>query len=57
LVHRTLTEGISLPENKTECINKIMEENDLATKGYQINNIAWLKSKDKLLGRSASLGI
>ena len=34
-----------------------MEENDLATKSYQINDMAWLKSKDKPLGRSASLGI
>jgi hypothetical protein len=38
-------------------IDKIMEENDLAAKGYQIDDIAWLKNKEKLLGMSASLGI
>ena len=34
-----------------------MEENDFEAKGYQIEDIAWLKSKDKPLGRTASLGI
>ena len=57
VVHRTPTQGISLPGDKTECINKIMEENDFASKGYHIEDIVWLKSKDKPLGRSASLGI
>jgi hypothetical protein len=32
VVHRNPREGISLPGDKTECINKIMEENDFATK-------------------------
>ena len=57
VVHRTPTEGFMLPENKTDSINRIMEENDLSAKGFQINDIAWLKSKDKPLSRSASLGI
>jgi hypothetical protein len=47
VVRRTPTESISLPDNKTECINKIMEENDFATKGYKREDIARLKSKDK----------
>lgn len=34
-----------------------MEENDLEAKGFQIDDITWLKSKDKSLGRSASLWI
>jgi hypothetical protein len=38
-------------------MKKIMEENDLIAKGFQIEDIAWLKSKDKPLGKSASLGI
>jgi hypothetical protein len=57
VVHRTPTEDFSLPKNKKQGINRIMEENDLAVKGYQIDDIAWLKKKDKLLGKSASLKI
>jgi hypothetical protein len=33
----------------------IMEEKDVTAKGYRIDDIAWLKSKDKPLGRFASL--
>jgi hypothetical protein len=40
-----------------ESITKIMEENDLGSKGFQIEDIAWLKKKDAPLGESASLGI
>ena len=39
VVHRTPTEDISLPENKTQYIKKIMEENDLAAKGFNIDDI------------------
>jgi hypothetical protein len=34
-----------------------MEENDLAEQGFQIEELAWLKRKDKVLGKFASLGI
>jgi hypothetical protein len=34
-----------------------MEENDLVAKGYHVDDIAWLESKDKPLGMSASLGM
>ena len=50
VVHGTPTEDFLLPKNKKQGINRIMEENDLAVKGYQIDDIAWLKKKDKLLG-------
>jgi hypothetical protein len=57
VLHGTPTEDFLLPKNKKQGINRIMEENDLAVKGYQIDDIAWLKKKDKLLGKSASLKI
>ncbi|EED11875.1 hypothetical protein TSTA_110550, partial [Talaromyces stipitatus ATCC 10500] len=40
-----------------EGIEKIMEENDLAEKGFEIKDIVWLKKKDSPLGKSASIGI
>lgn len=57
VMHRTPTEEFLLPENEAQGIQKITEENDIVAKGYNIQEIAWLKSKDKELGRSASLGI
>ncbi|EED11858.1 conserved hypothetical protein [Talaromyces stipitatus ATCC 10500] len=42
---------------KKKGIEKIMEENDLAEKGFEIDDIAWLKKKDRPLGKSASMGI
>jgi hypothetical protein len=57
VVHRTPTEEFLLPENEREGIAKIMEENELAAKGYQVNEIAWLRRKDKSPSRSSSLGI
>lgn len=57
VVHRMPSEGLQLPENKGEAIARIMEENDMTAKGYSVSDIAWLKSKDKPLGVSASLGI
>jgi hypothetical protein len=57
VVHRTPTEDFDLENANAEAIEKIMEENDLAGQGYQIEEVAWLKRKDKLLGKFASLGI
>lgn len=34
-----------------------MQENNLAGKGYKIEDIAWLKTKEIPLGRSATMGI
>ncbi|KAJ5240343.1 reverse transcriptase [Penicillium citrinum] len=36
---------------------KIIEENDLAKHGFRIEELAWMKAKDKVLGKFASLGI
>lgn len=57
VVHRTPTEDFDLENANTEAIAKIMEENDLAEQGFQIEELAWLKRKDKVLGKFASLGI
>lgn len=56
VVHRTPTEGFDL-DNMAQRMDKIMEYNDLATRGYQVEDIAWLKRKVKPLSASASLGI
>lgn len=57
VVHRMPTEDFALDREKKEGIGKIMEENELAEKGFEIEDIAWLKRKDRPLGRSASMGI
>ncbi|KAI3015386.1 hypothetical protein CBS147347_11193 [Aspergillus niger] len=57
VVHRVPTEDFDLDRNKGDSIDKIMQENDLAGKGYQIEDIAWLKRKEIPLGRSATMGI
>jgi hypothetical protein len=57
VVHRTPTDAFPPLGNEKESIAKIMEENDLATRGYQIKEISWLKQKDKPLGQHGSLGI
>jgi hypothetical protein len=57
VVHRTPTEDFDLEKANAEAIEKIMEENDLAEQGFQIEELAWLKRRDKALGKFASLGI
>lgn len=57
VVHRTPTEDFDLENANDQAIQKIMEENDLAERGFQIEELAWLKRKDKALGKFASLGI
>ncbi|EED11828.1 hypothetical protein TSTA_110080 [Talaromyces stipitatus ATCC 10500] len=42
---------------KKEGIAKITEENDLAEKGFKIEDIVWLKKKDRPLERLASIGV
>jgi len=44
---------MSLPENKQEVINEIMDENEWQTKNFNIDNVAWLKQSDKTLGVTA----
>jgi hypothetical protein len=57
VVHRVPTTSFLLPSNETEGIQKIMTDNDLEAKGFQIDRIAWLKRPDKPLGMHASMGI
>jgi hypothetical protein len=57
VVHRVPTVDFSIPGNEKDGIARIMEENDLAAKGYRVDEIAWLKKPDKPLGMYASMGI
>ena len=57
VVHRTPTEDFDLENANARAIEKIMEENDLPGQGFRIEEVAWLKRKDKPLGKFASLGI
>lgn len=57
IVHHVPTEDFTLDREKKEGIEKIMEENNLAKKGFEIKDIAWLKKKDRPQGRSAFMGI
>lgn len=57
VVHRTLTKGFDLENSSSRAIKKTVEENELTGLGFQIEEMAWLKKKDKALGKFASLGI
>ncbi|KAF4233525.1 hypothetical protein CNMCM6805_009182 [Aspergillus fumigatiaffinis] len=57
VVHRVPTEDFDLDNEKKHGIQKILEENDLTGKGFEIEDVAWLKKKDRPLGRSASMSI
>jgi hypothetical protein len=57
VVHRTPTTMTDTHVGKDESIQDIMDENDLRSRRFQIEDIAWLKSWNKPLGQSASLGI
>ena len=57
VAHRFPTRDIDLENHKQETISKILEENDLSPKGFQIDDMRWLKQEDKPLGAMASLGI
>ncbi|KAJ5513135.1 hypothetical protein N7463_002687 [Penicillium fimorum] len=56
-VHHIPTFGLDLKNRKTEAIEKIANENDLTDRGFRIEDIAWLKKRDKELGTFASMGI
>ncbi|OGE46890.1 hypothetical protein PENARI_c093G11063, partial [Penicillium arizonense] len=57
VVHRTPTEDFDLENANSQAIEKIMKENDLNELGLRIEEVAWLKKRDKVLGKFASLGI
>jgi hypothetical protein len=49
--------GIDLEEDKQQVINKIMEDDDMASKGLKIDDAGWILPEGKPLGMTASLGI
>lgn len=57
VVHRTPTEDFDLENAYAQAIEKIIEENELTERGFRIEEVTWLKKKDKALGKFASLGI
>ncbi|KAJ5655065.1 hypothetical protein N7490_002068 [Penicillium lividum] len=57
VVHRTPTEEFDLETGATQAAEEIIEDNDLMKHGFRIEELAWMKSKDKTLGKFASLGI
>jgi hypothetical protein len=57
VVHRTPTEEFDLEAGATQAAEKIIEDNSLALHGFRIEELAWMKAKDKPLGKFASLGI
>ncbi|THC88517.1 hypothetical protein EYZ11_012035 [Aspergillus tanneri] len=57
VVHRTPTADFDVEGNKTQGIEKVMEENDLAARGYQVEDIAWLRRTDKPQGNWGTMGI
>ena len=57
VVHRMPTEDFDLDREKKLGIEKITIENEFEEKRFEIADIAWLRKKDRPLGKSASMGI
>ncbi|XP_024085695.1 uncharacterized protein LOC112128124, partial [Cimex lectularius] len=57
VAHRTPTEGFLTPEDENAFIGSLMEENKMELYGFRINRIAWLKPRDKPIGKHGSLAI
>lgn len=57
VAHRTPTEDFSLPGSERNAIAKITEENRLEEYQFNIVEVAWLRKKDKPLGKFGSLAI
>ncbi|OQE35310.1 hypothetical protein PENNAL_c0827G10217, partial [Penicillium nalgiovense] len=57
VVHRAPTDEFDLETGTAQAAVKIIQENDLAEHGFHIEELAWMKAKDKALGKFASLGI
>lgn len=56
VVHHLPTQGLYLERDKARAIKKTTDENNLTERGFQIEDIAWLKKRDKDLGAFASMG-
>ncbi|KAF4213880.1 hypothetical protein CNMCM5878_009870 [Aspergillus fumigatiaffinis] len=57
VAHRTPTEDFLSPESERTFIEKIVEENNIARRGHRISQVAWLKPRDKPIGKHGSLAI
>ncbi|THC87355.1 hypothetical protein EYZ11_013196 [Aspergillus tanneri] len=57
VAHRTPTEDFLSPESERTFIEKIVEENNMARRGHRISQVAWLKPRDKPIGKHGSLAI
>lgn len=57
VVQRTPTEEFDLETGTAQASEKTIQENDLAEHGFHIEELAWIKAKDKALGKFALLGI
>jgi hypothetical protein len=57
VVHRTPTEEFDIETGAAQAAEKIIADNDLADHSFHIEELAWMKAKDKALGKFASLGI
>ncbi|KIV87969.1 hypothetical protein B0A52_05646 [Exophiala mesophila] len=57
VVHRSPTEGITLPDNEHGFIRQLMEENEMQARSAHIDEATWLIAKGKSLGYHATLGI
>jgi hypothetical protein len=57
VAHRTPTEDFLSPESERTFIDTIMEENSMAQHGHRISQVAWLKPRDKPIGKHGSLAI
>jgi hypothetical protein len=57
VAHRVSTVDFSIPGSEKDGIQMIADENDLAAKGFHIDEIVWLRKPDKPLGMYASMGI
>lgn len=57
VAHRTPTEGFLTLEDEKPFIGSLMEENKIELYGFRINRIAWLKPRDKPIGKHGSLAI
>jgi hypothetical protein len=57
VVHRTPTEEFDLETGRIQAAEKILDDNGLAEYCFQIDELAWMKTKDKPLGKFALLGI
>jgi hypothetical protein len=57
VVHHLPIQGLDLERDKSRAIKEIIDENNITERGFRIEDVAWLKKRDKDLGTFASMGI